>query len=47
MNAFEGQKKQIVNHDEDIKRLMKHINKFENEFIIPQGLEIIEENIFN
>ena len=47
INAIEDHENRIVRHDDDIKRLMQHINKLEEELIITQDLQMIVARIFS
>ena len=47
INAIEDHENRIVRHDDDIKRLMQHINKLEEELVITQDLQMIVARIFS
>ena len=47
INAIEDHENRIVRNDEDIKRLMQHIDKLEEEILISQDLQMIVARIFS
>ena len=47
INTIEDHENRIVRHDDDIKRLMQHINKLEEELVITQDLQMIVARIFS
>ena len=47
INAIEDHENRIVRNDEDIKRLMQHIEKLEEEILISQDLQMIVARIFS
>ena len=47
INAIEDHDNRIVRHDHNIKRLMQHINKLEEELVITQDLQMIVARIFS
>ena len=47
INAIEDHENRIVRHDDDIKRLMQHINKLEEELVVTQDLQMIVARIFS
>lgn len=47
INAIEDHENRITRHDEDIKRLIDHISKLEEELVITQDLQMIVARIFS
>ena len=47
INAIEDHENRITRHEDDIKRLVQHIDKLEKELIITQDLQMIVARIFS